>query len=299
MSGATALISFDPGTLGLPGKKINMEARSISPGFFEAVGVRLLRGRFFDDRDVKGATRVIILNESAAKRLFPGQDPIGKIFRFEHEPNQYRIAGLVPDTRDISLQSKARLQIYFPLLQDASDDFNILVRTTVEPSASLAYLRSAVSAVDKDQPLSKVQSITEAVSESVAQPRFRAWLLSAFAVTGLTLTMIGIYGVISYSVGQRTQEMGIRMALGAPQASVLRLVLRQGIGLALIGAVCGLIGSFLLMRLLASQLYDIKPSDPLTLTGAALLMVIVALAGSYIPARRAMKVDPMIALRYE
>jgi ABC-type antimicrobial peptide transport system permease subunit len=115
----------------------------------------------------------------------------------------------------------------------------------------------------------------------------------------LALTMIGIYGVISYSVGQRTQEMGIRMALGAPQASVLRLVLRQGVVLALTGAVCGLIGSFLLMRLLASQLYQIKPSDPLTLAGAAVLMVIVAVAGSYIPARRATKVDPMIALRYE
>lgn len=194
------------------------------------------------------------------------------------------------------------MQIYFPIFQDSSSDatfLSILVRTPAESSAATGFLRSAVESVDKDQPLSKVHSVAQAVSNSVAEPRFRAWLLSAFALTGLALTMIGIYGVISYSVGQRTQEMGIRMALGAPRSSVLRMVLREGIVLAVAGAVCGLVGSFLLMRLLASQLYGIKPSDPPTLIGAAVLMVMVALAGSYIPARRATKVDPMIALRYE
>jgi putative ABC transport system permease protein len=153
--------------------------------------------------------------------------------------------------------------------------------------------------VDKDLPLSKTRTMGEVISESVAEPRFRTWLLSAFAFAGLILTLIGIYGVISYSVRQRTREMGIRIALGAQSESLLGLILRQAIVLAVTGAVCGAIGSLLLMRLLASQLFEIKPGDPVTLIGASLLMMIVALAASWFPARRATKVDPMIALRHE
>src|SRR5258708_33952076 len=145
-----------------------MEIRSISPGFFETMGVRLLRGRFFNDRDVKGATPVVIINESTAKRFFSGQDPIGKTLRFGHDlSDQCQIAGLVPDTRDVSLQARPRLQVYFPLLQGGPDGLTIRARTPADPSASIDYLRSTVAMVDKDQPLSKVQSITEAVSESV------------------------------------------------------------------------------------------------------------------------------------
>jgi len=306
MQGGTSLLVLERETLaalGIKAETLNLESRSVSPGFFETMGVRLVRGRFFNDRDVKGALQVIILNDSAARRLFPGQDPIGRTIKLGTEAaDQFQIIGQVADTLDVSLQGRPQLQVYAPLLQSESvgqNFLNILVRASSEPSVAVASLRRAVAAVDKDLPLTKVQSMVHAVSETVAQPRFRAWLLSAFAFTGLSLTLIGIYGVISYSVGQRTQEMGIRMALGAPQASVLRLILREGVVLAVAGAACGLIGSFLLMRLLASQLYAIKPSDPLTLTGAALLMVIVALAGAYMPARRAMKVDPMIALRYE
>ena len=306
MQGNTSLLVLERealAALGMKEETLTLESRSVSPGFFETMGVRLVRGRFFNDRDVKGAPQVIIINDSVARRFFPGQDPIGRTIKLGTEAaDQFQVVGQVPDTMDVSLQGQSQLQIYSPLLQDSSisqNFLNILVRSSAEPSVAVASLRSAVAAVDKDQPLTKVQSMTHAISESVAQPRFRTWLLSAFAFTGLALTVIGIYGVISYSVGQRTQEMGIRMALGAPQASVLRLILRQGVVLALTGVACGLIGSFLLMRLLASQLYQIKPSDPLTLAGAAGLMVIVALAGSYIPARRATKVDPMIALRYE
>jgi ABC-type antimicrobial peptide transport system permease subunit len=156
-----------------------------------------------------------------------------------------------------------------------------------------------VESVDQDLPLRKARTVEENISVTVAQPRFRTWLLSIFAIAGLVLTLIGIYGVIAYSVRQRTREMGIRIALGAQSGSLLRLVLRQAVILAVTGAVCGVIGSLLLMRLLASQLFAIKPGDPVTLIGAALLMMIVALAASWIPARRATKVDPIIALRYE
>jgi putative ABC transport system permease protein len=160
-------------------------------------------------------------------------------------------------------------------------------------------VQRAVWSVDKDLPLSKPRTMGEVISESVAEPRFRTWLLSIFAIAGLILTLIGIYGVISYSVRQRTREMGIRIALGAQSGSLLGLVLRQAVVLAMTGAACGVVGSLLLMRLLASQLFEIKPGDPATLIGAALLMMIVALAAAWIPARRATKVDPMIALRHE
>jgi putative ABC transport system permease protein len=305
MQSGLSMMALDRSSLAALGMKeetLNLETRSVSPGFFETFEIPLVRGRFFNDHDVKGAPAVIVISNSAARRFFPGQDAIGKTLKLGTEASsQYQIAGLVPDTLDVNLHGRPQLQVYFPLQQSSNgmNFLNILVRTSAEPSAAIASLRSAVGSVDKDQPLSKIQSMTEVISESVAQPRFRAWMLSAFALAGLTLTMIGIYGVISYSAGQRTQEMGIRMALGAPRSSVLRMVLREGVVLALAGAVCGVVGSFLLMRLLASQLYGIKPGDPPTLVGAALLMVLVALAGSYFPARKATKVDPMIALRYE
>ncbi|HEY6249285.1 MAG TPA: ABC transporter permease [Candidatus Angelobacter sp.] len=306
MRGGVSVMAMDRkdlADLGLNEERIDLQYRLVSPGFFETLGIRLVRGRFFDSHDAQGAPPVIIMNDSMARHFFPGQDPIGKIFKLGNEPaDQLQVVGVVQDTIDSNLQSSRRLQIYFPLLQSPSNGMNhlgILVHTSADSASSVAALRRAVAAVDKDQPLTRVQSIDEAIAESVAEPRFRTLLLSAFAVAGLTLTLIGIYGVISYSVGQRTQEMGIRMALGAPQSNVLRLILREGLVLAVAGAVCGLVGSFLLMRLLSTQLFSIKPTDPPTFVGAAFLMVVVALAASFIPARRATQVDPMIALRDE
>ncbi|MBZ5521854.1 MAG: ABC transporter permease [Acidobacteriia bacterium] len=300
MAGSTALISFDPAALGINEKKTNLEARSVSPEFFGTLGIRVLRGRTFNDRDVKGAPQVVIINKSVGRRFFPGQDPLGKLLKFGPDPaDQFQIVGQVSDTRDISLNAQTRPQVYFPLLQDSYNAMNIMVRSALEPSAAVTQLQRSIWSVDKDQPLTRVRSMTEVISTSVAQPRFRTWLLTAFALAGLSLTLIGIYGVVSYSVSRRTQEMGIRIALGAQSRNVLGLVLREGAALALAGAACGLLGSFFLMRLLASQLYDIKPGDPPTLIGAALLMVIVALVASYVPARRATRVDPMVALRHE
>jgi putative ABC transport system permease protein len=241
-----------------------------------------------------------MINEALARRFFPGQNPAGKLLKFGPDPeDQFQIAGAVADTRDIHLSQKARLQVYFPLLQDPYNSMNVMVRSSADPLTLAKLLQQRVWSVDKNQPLTKISSMTEVIAQSVAEPRFRTWLLSAFAVTGLALTLIGIYGVISYSVSQRTPEMGIRMALGAQEQDVLRLVLRQGLRLAVIGAAIGVLGSLVLMRLLTSQLYDIKPGDPLTLSGAALLMLAVAVCASYLPARRATKVDPMVALRHE
>jgi putative ABC transport system permease protein len=160
-------------------------------------------------------------------------------------------------------------------------------------------LQQSVWAVDKDTPVNHIQSMAMIISKSVAEPRFRTWLLSAFAVAGLALTLIGIYGVISYSVGQRTQEIGIRVALGAQPESIFRLILGQGLRLALLGAVAGLLGAFAVTRLIAGELFGVKPADPATLIGTVLLMFLVASLASYLPARRATRVDPVIALRQE
>jgi putative ABC transport system permease protein len=300
LTGSLTVSSFDPAVLGSSEKKTTLEIRSVTPDYFSTLGIRIQRGRIFNEHDTTGSLSVALINEAMARRFFSGKDPIGKQLKFDADDKTgSQIVGVVADTRDSGLNAPPRLQAYFPLLQNPSERVHILVRSSLDPAAAIAEVQRAVWSVDKDLPLSKTRTMGEVISESVAEPRFRTWLLSAFAFAGLILTLIGIYGVISYSVRQRTREMGIRIALGAQSESLLGLVLRQAIVLAVTGAVCGVIGSLLLMRLLASQLFEIKPGDPVTLIGAALLMMIVALAASWFPARRATKVDPMIALRHE
>jgi predicted permease len=300
LTGSVTVSSFDPSVLGSSEKKTTLEIRSVTPDYFSTLGIRIERGRIFNERDTTGSLPVALINEAMARRFFPGENPLGKQLKFDADDKTgSQIVGVVADTRDSGLNAPPRLQAYFPLLQNPSELVHILVRSSLDPAAAIAEVQRAVWSVDKDLPLSKTRTMGEVISESVAETRFRTWLLSIFAAAGLTLTLIGIYGVISYSVRQRTREMGIRIALGAQPGSLLGLVLRQAVVLALTGAVCGVIGSLLLMRLLVSQLFEIKPGDPVTLIGAALLMMIVALAASWIPARRATKVDPMIALRYE
>jgi putative ABC transport system permease protein len=292
---------FKPSLMGINEEETNFEAITVTPGFFETLGIRLQRGRFFNEHDVKGSSPVVIINESVARRFFPGQDPIGRLLKFSPDDptQQYQVVGLVADTRDFSLDAGPRTQVYFSLLQEPWERLQVLVRSSLDPAAAVSSVQQVVESVDNDLPVRKARAVEENISATVAQPRFRTWLLSIFAIAGLILTLIGIYGVISYSVRQRTREMGIRIALGAQSGSLLGLVLRQVVVLAVSGAICGVIGSLLLMRLLASQLFEIKPGDPVTLIGAALLMIIVALAASWIPARRATKVDPIIALRCE
>jgi putative ABC transport system permease protein len=297
---STALTTFDPATLGSNEKETNLEARWTSPGFFSTMGIPVLRGREFSDQDQKRAPNVIIINESMAQHFFPRHDAVGRAFKFSlHDKDSYQIIGIVADTRDIQLNAKPRPEIYFPILQVGSNELRIMVRSSLDPSAVSALLRNALRSVDKDEPLREVQTMTEVIASSIADHRFRTWILSAFAAGGLILTLIGIYGVISYSVAQRTHEMGIRIALGARPGNMLLMVLGHGLWLAGLGAAIGLAGAFLLMRVLANQLYEIKPSDPVTLIGAATAMLLIAAGASYVPARRATRVDPMIALRYE
>ncbi len=271
----------------------------VSPGFFETLGIPVLAGRSFNDGDTEGSPSVIMINNAMARRFFPGQDPVGKVVKLMTPKDHYVIVGVAGDVRDVHLREAAWLEVYFPLLQVPYSSLRVMVRSGAEPLALSKLLQQCVWSIDKSQPLTDLNSMDATIAESVAEPRFRTWLLGAFAVAGLALTLIGIYGVISYSVSQRTQEMGIRIALGAQAADVRGLILGQGVRMALLGAVIGLLGSLGLMRLLTSQLYEITPGDPLTLAGATLAMLGVSVCASYIPARRATKVDPMVALRNE
>ena len=294
------MMMFDPGTLIEGDKSTTLQMRSVAPGFFETLRIRLVAGRLFKESDSKGSPKVAIINESMERRYFPGQNPLGKILRFGPKPDdQSQIAGVVADTRDVHLRAEPRPQVYLPMLQNPDPSIHLFVRTSAAPLALAAELRKAVWTIDKDQPVSRVQSMTEVIAESVAEPRFRTWLLGVFAAAGLTLTLVGIYGVVSYMAGQRTREIGIRVALGAQRGNVLRLVLGQGVRLAVSGAIAGVLGSLALTRLLKNQLFGIKSTDPATLISAAALMLLVALAACYVPARRATRVDPLVALRHE
>ena len=300
LGGNMMVTSFEPKMLSGETKPVSLELNAVTPGFFEMLGIPMLSGRTFNEHDSLGATKVVILNEMFAHRFYPGQNPVGRILSLSPDPgDQKQIVGVVANTRDVSLRSEPRPEIYVPLLQGWYRSLHLLIRTEGDPLALANELGSTVRVVDKDLPVSKIQSLTEVMSNSVAEPRFQTWLLSAFATVGLALTLIGIYGVISYSVSLRTQEIGIRMALGARRGNVLRLVLREGILLALAGVAIGVAGSLLLMRLLASQIFEIKPTDPLTFSVTAFLMILTGVLASYIPARRATSVDPILALRQQ
>ena len=294
------MMMFQPGTLGVDDKSSTLQERTVGPGYFETLNIPLRAGRTFDENDVKGTTKVAVVNEAMMRQYFSGKPPIGKILKYGDEPDdQSQIVGVVADTRDVTLRSAPRPQVYLPLLQHPDFGIYVFVRTSADPLAMAPELEKLVWSIDKDQPVNDVQSLTQVIADSVSEPRFRTWVLGIFAFAGLTLTLVGIYGVISYMVGQRTREIGIRVALGAQRGNVLGLVLAQGIRLTIAGAILGVLGSVALTRFLRSELFDIKPTDAVTLIGAAAAMLLVALAACYLPARRATHVDPLEALRYE
>jgi len=277
------------------------------PGYFRTMNIKLLRGRFLSDRDTKDAPLAVMVDEMFVARFFPNADPLGKRLRIGGDRAPLRnIVGVFKHIKHYGPDEEGRVEIYTPYKQVSQESFAaanrslwLAVKTTGDPTSLAPLIRNEVLQIDKDQPISNVETMENIVAATVAPQKFATWLLGIFAGSAMLLAAIGIYGVMAYSVTQRTHEIGIRMALGAAQGDVLRMVVVQGMKLALLGVGIGIIGAVALTRLMSSLLYGVSATDPLTYGGVSLLLAGVAFLACLIPARRATRVDPMIALRYE
>jgi putative ABC transport system permease protein len=285
-----------------PGKSLAADWATVSPDYFRVMRIPLLRGRFFTEEDSPSNPNVAIISETLAERYFPNQNPLGRQMKFGFPPQgdvSREVVGVVGDVRDTALSQKPGPLMYVPFAQEPLYGGEIVVRSSMSASTVAAGIRQAVQSVDKDLPVTDIERFPDAVGASVAQERFRTLLLSSFSAIALLLAAIGIFGVISYSASQRTHEIGIRMALGAQPAAILKMVLGETLGLVLIGIAVGLPCALGAARLVTHLLFNVKSYDPLTFVLAPLVLVTVGILAGYIPARRAMRVDPMIALRYE
>jgi predicted permease len=280
----------------LPGESFNAGICQVSPDFFKTLRIPLRRGRLIAEGDGANAPPVIVINEAAAQRFWPGEDPLGK--RIDFRSVSREIVGVVKDIKHSALDEEASPVIYFPLAQIQNNNYmTLVVRTGGDSLHLIAAVRDQVWAVDKDQSISNIQTIERLMANSASPRRFNLLLLGGFALLGLTLASVGLYGVLNYSVTQRTREIGLRMALGARRSDVMKLVIGQGMRLALIGMLIGLGGALAMTRLMKTLLFEVTATDPLTFGGVALLLMCVVLLACYLPARRATKVDPLIALR--
>jgi len=283
-----------------PGEHLAADYRDITPNFFATMGIPLIAGRSFSEQDNLDRPRVVVIDETLARRFFPKQDPIGKHLQIPDATRPSReIVGIVGGVRDTGFDQQPRPTIYLPSLQSPDQTMSLVLRTTLPPSAVLPAIKNAIWSVDKNQPLFAVRSMEEIISGIVSAQRLAFLLLGVFAFLALALAAIGIYGVTSYLVSERTHEIGVRIALGAQRSDVSHLVLGHGARLAGIGVIGGVVAAFALTRLLSSLLFGVSATDPLTFVVVAILLTLVALAACYIPARRAMRVDPVVALRCE
>jgi len=282
------------------GQWYTAEYRCASPNYFRAMGIPLRTGRVFTAQDNMEHPQVVVINETLARRYFPdGSNPIGHRLKLHMQTFAPEVVGVVADVKETGLNRQATPTMYASSLQNAENKMSLVVRTSGDPTGMIRAVKAQVWAVDRDQPMYKIRTMEQVIAESQSSSRFTLALLSIFALAALVLAAAGIYGVISYAVAQRTREIGIRIALGADRRDVLRLVIGQGISMALAGVAAGLAGAFVLTRAIASLLYGVSATDPAIFGGAALFLTMVALLATYIPSRRAMAVDPTISLRYE
>jgi putative ABC transport system permease protein len=265
------------------------------------MGVPLLQGRTFSEREATEVSRVVVINKALADRYFPGEEPLGKKIAIEMSENPVpsEIVGMVADARYAGLDRETRPMAYWPHPELARSSMTLIVRADSDPLALSSALRREVQAMDKDQPIADVRTMEQLVNDSIARTRFSAFLLAVFAGVALALSAVGIYGVMAYSVEQRTHEIGIRMALGADRGDVVAMIVRQGMTLAAVGVAIGLGSAFALTRFLSTLLYQVSATDAGSFASVSIVLAAVALVASLIPAYRATKVDPMTALRYE
>jgi predicted permease len=277
-----------------------VEQSNVSPEYFQLLGIPLLRGRLFSGLDTDKAPQVAVINEAMARAYWPNGDPLGKRLQLNpRKPFWITVVGVVADARTESLAEASVPQIYLSLYQTTAKDLAIFLRGQLDPGAIPAEVRAQVQSVNPELPVFGAETLDDALSASLSERRFSMEMVALFAVTALLLAGLGIYGTISYLVSERTREIGIRLALGAQREKILEMVLRQGLVLAVGGAAVGLVGALIASHLMAGLLYGVRPTDPLTFVGVTLVITAVALAACYIPARRAMRVDPLVALRYE
>jgi putative ABC transport system permease protein len=269
------------------------------PNYFETVGIPLLKGRVFGNQDQANTPLVVVINRTMAERFWPNQDPLGKQVKLAEDGSTASVIGVVGDAKHYQLEEEQRPQMYDAYSQDPGIFATVVLRTSVEPLGLTEQVRQAVWKVDADQPMWKIRTVDFLVNRSVADRKFLMALMGVFAALALVLTIIGLYGVISYLVNQRTQEIGIRMALGAQMGDIMRMVLKQGMLLVFTGVALGLGAAWVFTRLMSRLLYQVSATDPLTFAAIAGMLVAVALLACYLPARRATKVDPLVALRYE
>jgi putative ABC transport system permease protein len=276
------------------------ERSSVTPGYFHLLGIPLLRGRLFDESDNDKAPQVAVINEGFAQTYWPNQNPLGKRFKRNRAESPWiTVAGVIANARTESLAQAGVPKIYLDLYQTGGKRIAIFLRGNLDAAVIPVEIGEQVQSVDPTLPVSGAQTLSETVSASLSERRFSMQIVALFALTALLLAALGIYGMISYMVSERTHEIGIRIALGATRRNILRAVLRQGLGLAIAGAAVGLVGALIVSHLMAGMLYGVRPADPLTFAGVALLLIGVALLACYIPARRAIHVDPLVALRHE
>ncbi|HEX5888454.1 MAG TPA: FtsX-like permease family protein, partial [Pyrinomonadaceae bacterium] len=284
-----------------PGEEPTADYTVVGSDYFRTMNIALQRGRVFTNHDTEGVPEVMVVSDAFVKRYFPNEDPIGRRIVFDGPDKTAReIVGVVADIKRNGLDVAAEPELYVSHVQRPERRLNLVIRTEASDASQLTQAaRAEVKAFDSNQIIWRAQTLEDLLGTSVAPRRFNMLLLGIFASVALVLAAVGLYGVMSYSVSWRTHEIGIRMALGAKRADVLRLVIRQGMTMALIGLVVGLIGAFAMSRVIAGLLYGVSPKDPLTFAGVSIVLLAVALLACLLPARRATRVNPIVALRSE
>ena len=302
-TGGSGTTTIDTQSVPIEDTEPEADQRVVTPEYFKAMGISLVRGRFFEDSDSDTAPPVAIIDETMAQTFWPGQDPIGKRIhpggRGNNKTPWMTIVGEVRHVRNRTLEARSRVEVYWPFSQRPNGALTLAVSTSRDPMVLAPTIQREVTSIDPDLPVFRVSTMTEVMGESIARRRLALTLLAVFAGLALVLASVGIYGVTSYVVAQSQQEIGLRMALGAGRGRILRLMMGHGMGTIAIGLGIGVLSSLLLTRLMKGLLFAVRPADPLALAGAAIVLLGVAMLAIFIPARRATKVNPMVALRYE